>query len=124
MKINVTLDIISGALPRNANRGPIADAISTALGLDIAERRVSVVPGGWMRFYASNFTDSVWHYVPSLTQFIEDFDAGLPVEPFDFELGIHDEMITTIGGGGRRYQSAADKAWTERTLARLELVAC
>jgi hypothetical protein len=120
MKINVTAENLFDGTALDARQGPIALAIAEALGIP-ESHRVSVVPGGHIRIYAPIRSQGhSYHLVPSLNQFIEDYDAGVTVEPFSFELFLHSEHMRSIAGG--KHLNAEEQAWLDKMLPHESLV--
>lgn len=93
-RVEVTQDDIDGGFQKNAGQCPVACALRRAVGSQV--RAVSVAPyyalfimddvlGDWREGDSS----SVQRLLPAEARdFVRDFDADRPVEPFAFDLDV------------------------------------
>jgi hypothetical protein len=84
LKIEVTAEDIQNGMPGWCGKCPVALAVRRALG-GFVKREVASVGVS----YAAVYVDSRIHMLPSdARMFVQNFDEGEPVEPFDFEIEV------------------------------------
>lgn len=78
MKIQVTQEDINNGMRRNGNKCPVTLAIKRATGIALVSSGLTICVYGRREL------------IPpvAVTEFIEQFDAGNPVSPFEFNLPI------------------------------------
>ena len=82
MKISITQDHIDRGIRFNCSRCPAALAIIEATGREV---EVSI---SWVWLHEKKYERAARRIriSPEVSQFMREFDVGLPVLPFDFEL--------------------------------------
>lgn len=80
MLIHVTQDDIDGGRPEDDCRCPVSIAVRLATGIP-----TSVTGGVIIVDYATPWQQEI-NSPEEVACFVSDFDGGLPVEPFSFEL--------------------------------------
>ena len=80
MKVEVTPQDIARGHPEDNCCCPVALAVRRAVGI-----ATSVGTGKIVVDYATPWQTEIWN-PEEVTEFVERFDAGLPVEPFAFDL--------------------------------------
>lgn len=78
MLIKVTQEDINKGKKHNCNECPVALAIKR------------IINDKYIKTHKANLSiDSVWYPLPSIVvKFISDFDKGIMVKPFEFELNL------------------------------------
>lgn len=92
MKIKVTWKHISEGTPCNINCCPLVLALKDVLSEDVKVwgKKDSQGPYAWMKGpFDFDYSRDVALNLPEVCRdFMETFDAGLPVKPFTFELAV------------------------------------
>jgi hypothetical protein len=88
VKVKVTQSCIDEGVRGQGDSCPVAQAVLEALGLEKT--------GVWIDYGYIEIFELRLPTPPNVIQFIESFDRGDPVEPFEFELDVDDTKISLV----------------------------
>jgi hypothetical protein len=109
MIVHVTQEDIDNATPRDPHTCPVALAMNRAYNRDVAWVGPWIL--GFHNYHNTplSFSQSLyWNTPPEVQTFINTYDRGTAVEPFDFELSdlvVSEERLNSESGAGRANQA-------------------